>query len=72
MAERLVRFKKFNRNNGLVGHHHRVQGRIAVFKADASQFGTPAPATLELGQKANRLKAELVALLEGIVARVKL
>jgi len=71
MAKRLIRLHELDEIEGLVEHHRKVQERIEALEAEAAQFDTPVPATLELAQKANRLKGELVTLLEGIVARVK-
>lgn len=71
MAKRLIRLQELDEIEGLVEHHRKVQERIEALEAEAAQFDTPLQTTLELGQKANRLKTELVTLLEGIVARVK-
>lgn len=48
-----------------------MQERLEAREADAAQFDTPVQGTLELVQKANYLKRELVMLLEGIVGRIK-
>jgi len=71
MAKRLISSNELDEIEGLVEHHRKVQERIEAFEADAAQFDTPVQGTLELGQKANSLKRELVTLLERILARVK-
>lgn len=71
MAKRLIRLQELDDIEGLVEHHRKVQERIEALETKAAQFDVPAQGTLELAQKANRLKGELVTLLEGIVARVK-
>ena len=71
MAKRLISLRELDDIEGLVEHHRKVQERIEAFEADAAQFDTPVPGALELVQKANRLKRELVGLLEGIAARIK-
>ena len=71
MAERLISLMELDDIEGLVEHHRKVQERIESAEADAEQFDTPVQGTLELLQKANRLKRELVVLLEGIAARIK-
>ena len=71
MAKRLISFRELDEIEGLVEHHRKLQERIEYLEADAAQFDTAAQGTLELVQKANRLKRELVVLLEGITARIK-
>jgi uncharacterized protein YigA (DUF484 family) len=71
MAKRLVSLSELDDIEGLVEHHRKVQERLEALEADAAQFDTLVQGTLELVQKANRLKRELVVLLEGIAARIK-
>lgn len=71
MAKRLISFRELDEIEGLIEHHRKLQERIEALEADAAQFDTPVQGTLELGQKANRLKHELVVLLESIAARIK-
>lgn len=56
MAKRLISLHELDDIEGLVEHHRTVQERIEATEADAAQFDTPVQGTLELGQKANRLK----------------
>ena len=71
MAKRLISLRELDDIEGLVEHHRKLQERIESAEADAAQFDTPVQGTLELVQKANRLKRELVVLLEGMAARIK-
>ena len=71
MAIRLIRLSELDDIEGLVEHHRKLQECIESAEADAAQFDTAAQGVLELVQKANRLKRELVVLLEGIAARIK-
>ncbi len=54
----------------LFEHHRKLHERIGALEADAAQFDTPVQGALELNQKVNRLRRELVTLLERIVTRV--
>ncbi len=71
MAKRLISLRELDEIEGLIEHHRKLQERIEVLEADAAQFDVPAQGTLELAQKANELKRDLVALLAGILARVR-
>jgi cell division septum initiation protein DivIVA len=71
MAKRLISLRELDDIEGLVEHHRKVQERLESLEADAAQFDIPVQGTLELVQKVNRLKHELVVLLEGIAARIK-
>ncbi len=71
MAKRLISLRELDDIEGLVEHHRKVQERLEALEADAAQFDAPVQGTLELVQKANYLKRELVMLLERIVGRIK-
>lgn len=71
MAKRLISVRELDDIEGLVEHRRKVQERIKAIEADAAQFDTPVQGTLELVEKVNSLKRELVTLLESIMARVK-
>lgn len=71
MAKRLISLRELDDIGGIAEHHRKVQERLEALEANAAQFDAPVQGTLELVQKANRLKCELVVLLEGIVARIK-
>jgi cell division septum initiation protein DivIVA len=71
VAKRLISLRELDDIEGLVEHHRKLQERIEALEADAAQFDIPVQNTLELVQKANRLKRELVVLVEGIAARIK-
>jgi cell division septum initiation protein DivIVA len=71
MAKRLISLFELDEIEGLVEHHRQLQERIEAVEADAAQFGIPVQGTLELARKAERLKRDLVTLLEKILARVK-
>ncbi|CAA9584276.1 MAG: hypothetical protein AVDCRST_MAG86-3263 [uncultured Truepera sp.] len=70
MAKRLISLRELDGIEGLIEHHLKLQERIEALDAEAAQFDVPAQDALELSYKANRLKNDLAATLEHLLARV--
>lgn len=71
MPKRLISSSELDNIEGLVEHHRKLQERLEALEANAAHFDTPVQGTLELAQKANDLRRDLVTLLEEVVVRIK-